>query len=205
MKPTFWKTKNRGKLIYSMAEYRTIEQAKQVEIPSFPVHFAEDYLALTKAFQTEQQSTEDKIRKLYAFTDKLTAFVSPYMVCAKGCAYCCKKNGIHVRTVEAQYIRNSLGLALNSDPAIISGQADLKKPCPFLDANNDCAIYPYRPFKCRTAFTLDNPVFCDSETVHTIYTSNSNRMLTELLNMIDQINENQPIRDIRNFFSEEKT
>ena len=61
--------------------------------------------------------------------------------------------------------------------------------------------HAFRPFKCRTAFTLDNPAFCaDMDARHVIYTSNSNPILNELLNMIVKIDEKQPVRDIRDFF-----
>jgi uncharacterized protein len=186
-----------------MVKYRTIEEAQQIEVPKVPLHLIEEFIAFAKTLPdaTEKNSGET-LRQIYALTDKLTALVSPCAVCEKGCTHCCKID-VHVWPAEAEYIQKFLSIGPQTNPAVLSGHADKQKRCPFLDdAQGICTIYAFRPFKCRTAFTLDDPAFCATpDAVHVIYTSNSNLMLNELLNMIVKINEEQPVRDIRDFFN----
>ena len=113
-------------------EYRTIEEALQVEIPTVPLHLIEEFIAFAKTFRDEKESGDDNLRKIYALTDKLAAVVSPCAVCEKGCTHCCRSD-VHIWPVEARYIQKNSGIALNASHAISSSQADKKKPCPFLD------------------------------------------------------------------------
>ncbi len=181
-------------------KFRTIEEAKAVQIPKLLPSYVEQFNALGKVVRTGNGSPVSKLRKIYALTDALTTFVAPYMVCEKGCSHCCRID-VLVTFVEAQYIEKNLGPVLCAGHAISSGHSEAKRPCPFLSDDSTCSIYEHRPFACRTYYALDNPALCeDANAFHVTYTSKSNRMLNELLNMIGFINGNRPIRDIRDFF-----
>jgi len=65
-------------------KYRTIEEAKAVQIPDIPLQYIEKYNALAKTIRSGNESGVSKLRKIYGLTDALTEFVAPYVVCEKG-------------------------------------------------------------------------------------------------------------------------
>lgn len=181
-------------------KFRTIEEAKAVEIPELPPSYVEQFNALGKVVRTGNESPVSKLRKIYALTDTLTAFVAPYMVCEKGCSHCCRID-VLVSSVEAKYIERNLGLVPRVGHSISSGHSEAKRPCPFLGDGSTCSIYEHRPFACRTYHAVDDPALCeDANAIHVTYTSKSNGMLNKLFHMVGFINGNRPIRDIRDFF-----
>ncbi len=62
--------------------------------------------------------------------------------CRLGCADCCL-DGITVFEVEAEYIKQKAEPILKQKP-------HPKGKCAFLDAQNRCRIYAFRPYVCRT-------------------------------------------------------
>ena len=181
-------------------KYRTIEEANAVQIPELPRTYVERYEALAKSIRLGNESGVSKLRKIFALTDTLAAFVAPYMVCEKGCSHCCHID-VLVTSVEAQYIHRNLGIAPRAGHSISTGHSEAKRPCPFLSNNNCCSIYEHRPFACRTYFAVDDPALCeDPNCEHVTYTSKSNGMLNQLFLMLGFVNGSQPIRDIRDFF-----
>ncbi len=62
--------------------------------------------------------------------------------CKAGCADCCL-DGITVFEIEADYIKRKAQAVLQEKP-------HPKGKCAFLDDNNLCRIYNYRPYVCRT-------------------------------------------------------
>ncbi|MBU1218644.1 YkgJ family cysteine cluster protein [Myxococcota bacterium] len=62
--------------------------------------------------------------------------------CRRGCADCCIDN-ITVFQVEGDWIIQNCNDIINEGSAITDA-------CPFLDNNNSCRIYYYRPYVCRT-------------------------------------------------------
>ncbi|MDR0780167.1 MAG: YkgJ family cysteine cluster protein [Pseudomonadales bacterium] len=183
-----------------MIKFRTVEEAKAVQIPELPRSYSEQFNALEKIVRTGNENSVSKLRKIYALTDMLTAFVAPYMVCQKGCAHCCRID-VLVSSIEAQYIERNLGVVPRSSNSISSGHSESKKSCPFLSEDSACSIYEYRPFACRTYHAVDDPALCeDMDATHVTYTSKSNGTLNKLFYIIGFLNGNRPIRDIRDFF-----
>lgn len=181
-------------------KYRTIEEAKLVQIPNLPPNYVEDFNSLENAVKVGNESATTKLRRIYALTDKLTAFISPYMVCEKGCSHCCKID-VLVSSVEAQYIQKNLSIPLDVGNSFSAGHSEAKRHCTFLDGDSICSIYEHRPFACRTYYTLDDPMLCeDNKAFHVTYTNKSNGLLNKLFHMIGSINGIRPIRDIRDFF-----
>ncbi len=181
-------------------KYITIAEAKKVKIPDLPPTFFTQLNELMKTVQFGNENAVSKLRKIYALTDAVTAFIAPYMVCEKGCFHCCRID-VNVTYVEAQYIRKNRGIAPASGHSISSGHTDAKSPCTFLDTNGYCSIYEHRPFACRTFHAMDDPSLCeDVGTPHVTYTSKSNSVFKQLFHMVAFINNNEPIRDIRDFF-----
>ncbi len=183
-----------------MMKFRTIKEAKFVQIPELPQSLVIEFKALEKIVKSGSGSAVSKLNKIFALTDKITTLIAPYMVCEKGCSHCCKID-VYMTSVEAQYIHKNLDIAPTTGHSLTSGHGQAKRPCTFLDNTGACAIYEYRPFSCRTYFTLDNPMFCkDIEVEHISYTSTSNGLLYKLLELTAYINAKQPIRDVRDFF-----
>lgn len=181
-------------------KYRTIEEANAVQIPELPLSYVEQFRALEIIVRTGNESGVSKLRKIYALTDTLTAFIAPYMVCEKGCSHCCRID-VLVTFAEAQYIKKNLGISPRTGHSISTGHSKAKRPCPFLGADSSCSIYAHRPFVCRTYHAVDDPALCeDQNSIHVTYTSKSNGMLNKLLHMVAFVNGKQPIRDIRDFF-----
>jgi len=178
-------------------KYRTIEEARALQIPEFPISFAQEFELLGKRIRLENESKVGKLRKIYNFADKLGAFIAPYMVCQKGCSHCCRID-VSITSIEAQYIYKNTGIALHPGSSFSGGHSKSKNPCTFLDGNNICTIYENRPLTCRIYYVADSPIFCqDTNFSHVEYRNN---MLIELFRMIFFINDNHAIRDIRDFF-----
>ena len=92
---------------------------------------------------------ETPLEILKAFYEKvdrmaqtLEALNKDRLHCRAGCADCCL-DGITVFEVESDYIRQTA-------PEILNQQPHPKGKCAFLDENNLCRIYPFRPYVCRT-------------------------------------------------------
>ena len=106
-----------------------------------------------------------------------------YICCSKGCALCCKKGVYPCSEIEFQYL--VLGL-INLEPAIIetimqkiselkeaaknNSEGKFIHQCPFLNQQDECYLYEYRPIICRTFGLLhrvgENSVtipFCSEE------------------------------------------
>jgi len=56
--------------------------------------------------------------------------------------------------LEAQFIKNNLNTSLHEENTA-------SNYCPFL-INNNCSIYNFRPFACRTLHAAYNPKYCET-------------------------------------------
>ena len=169
-------------------KYHTINEAKVAQIPAFPSAYFERYKAFAKTIHFGNESVVSKIEKIFAFTDMLTEFVAPYMVCKRGCSYCCHID-LLITSIEAQYIHKNLGIASHVGRSISKGHSEAKRPCPFLSDDFCCSIYAHRPFVCRVYFTLDDPVLCkDPQSMNSRW---SNGIIDKLGVMLIDINGNK--------------
>ena len=87
-----------------------------------------------------------------------------YIFCKKGCAHCCKTGQFPCSELEFRYLQ--LGFfkipmkeqqevikrikSLKAEYKSVDDKEEYKYSCPFLDENNSCTIYEYRPLICRT-------------------------------------------------------
>lgn len=89
--------------------------------------------------------------KVEAFFARVKGRHGVEMMCAPGCAGCCR-GGLSVTAVEADEIRAALA-ALPAETrrrAAARGSVDALDRCAALEADGRCAIYPARPLVCRS-------------------------------------------------------
>ncbi|TWJ19223.1 YkgJ family cysteine cluster protein [Geobacter argillaceus] len=169
-------------------------------LPPIPDHIHNEYQKLASTVQNCVDSHEI-LSKFYAFTDEYNKFVDTFSVCEKGCSYCCHIE-VYITDLEAEYIEQKAKISrVKSLPNTLS-----VSKCPFLNQNNICSIYMYRPFACRTFHALDNPNYCkEMDVAHQTYGAAGGKgipMLEALNNAIKQINGNNCSGDIREYFSQ---
>ncbi len=95
-------------------------------------------------------TSSDFLKELDAFyqeLDKLTCQLysvhGPLLHCGRGCNQCCI-DGITVSPVEAAYIEHKC------KELIRERWTEMQGLCAFLNEEGECAIYPFRPYVCRT-------------------------------------------------------
>ncbi len=112
--------------------------------------------------------------------------VKPLMVCAKGCAHCCKVP-VQVSLLEADYIARKVGVPINR---LAKSRYEMPESvhsyCPLLEqSTGTCSVYAYRPLACRLFVTLDSYKYCENpKTSHYIHTFESQplfKMINEFL------------------------
>jgi hypothetical protein len=90
---------------------------------------------------------QDALRRLHAEVDRAAGAVADRhrgrLQCGRGCAACCVDE-LTVYEVEAERIRRAHGALLEA------GAPHAPGACAFLGAENECRIYPDRPYVCRT-------------------------------------------------------
>lgn len=101
---------------------------------------------------------------------KIFEYQKEYIVCKKGCSYCCERGDYPLSKLEFEYLMSGFEkleenlknqIKQNIETAK-QGDKDSYK-CPFL-IDNACSVYEYRPFVCRTFGVLTedakgNPAF----------------------------------------------
>ncbi|MEJ5364873.1 MAG: YkgJ family cysteine cluster protein [Desulfosoma sp.] len=111
---------------------------------------------------------EDKCKELEVFYETFERATAPFIaqaVCGPGCADCCTNVGeIYAATLEGLRIMTYMeALPIFQAAAlrqkIAENRAQKKHnvllPCPFLDPDKRCAIYPVRPFSCRRLYSVE--------------------------------------------------
>ncbi len=51
---------------------------------------------------------------------------------------------------------------VRKDEELLAAYFKKRIPCPFLNADNDCMIYPVRPFTCRSHLAVSGPHTCET-------------------------------------------
>ncbi len=116
--------------------------------------------------------------QLAAVYERFDAAAAPFRagaVCRVGCAACCIEVGrVDATTMEGMSIRgylHSLPKARRTafEKALVRDRLRRREGgflrCPFLQKNDSCAIYAWRPFSCRQLYSL-HPCTGQGPTVH---------------------------------------
>lgn len=184
-------------------EVKYIERDETRVLPDIP----ENVIAACQTLQVKLDSVKNnpflEISLIYGFLDTFGEFASTFTVCQKGCSACCKI-GVEMTALEASFIEK------NTSHRIVSNkQRKLKTntDCPFL-IDGICSIYEYRPFNCRTFFTVDNPKHCETPNEpHRTYGSLGGQdinIIYQFRKYIDHLNGKRKKSDIRFFFGNHK-
>lgn len=135
-----------------------------------PVKLEKEDANLPRRLRKPRYSHFEKLLAIYEILDRYNALANGLSACSKGCASCCHME-IGMLQVEAGLISAKTGFPakqLSYDPTKKSEIfCDPLRPCPFLDPNLSCAIYPIRPMVCRTHVSFeatDEPCRFESET-----------------------------------------
>lgn len=117
----------------------------------------------------EAGSVDPLMRYLY---DNLSSGIETIahvpIACARGCAHCCRNTWIEATPPEVFFtVRNLpagqrqaatesvLRACEKTEGASLSERLKLKVPCPLLDDDGVCGIYPIRPVACRIAVSAN--------------------------------------------------
>lgn len=180
-------------------EVKYIERDETRALPDIPENVINDCQILHVTLNSIKNDPFLKINLIYKFLNTFGEFASTFTVCQKGCSACCKIS-IEMTALEASYIEKNTSHRIR-----VNKQRKLKTntDCPFLTSGN-CSIYEYRPFNCRTFFTVDNPKYCETpDEPHRTYGNKGGqgiKIIYELRKYIDQLNGKRKKCDIRFFF-----
>jgi Fe-S-cluster containining protein len=95
------------------------------------------------------------VAKIDSFSKALYESQAEHLVCGAGCDACCQQL-LSFAPVEVLHIADWLSSQADDLRTAIGAQVDAYKaagatqPCPLLDNNGRCLIYPVRPIVCRT-------------------------------------------------------
>lgn len=87
------------------------------------------------------------------------------------------------------FVQSSMSNRAESDDEIdevdllLSVFYQAKRPCPLLDSEGSCSIYPVRPLTCRVYMSFSDPVLCDPAYI------NDEIVPTYLLNLEEEAND----------------
>jgi Fe-S-cluster containining protein len=100
-------------------------------------------------------SSRSKLPKLYKLVEEFGDLRSPHVACKAGCSACCRTIPVEISDLEAQHISNATGIAAVALPPGRHTSLDFQDTaCSFL-VDDQCSIYPYRPFNCRSLASVD--------------------------------------------------
>lgn len=114
-----------------------------------------------------------QLQDIYDDFEKAVSGYKAFAVCRAGCAFCCTTVGnVDITTLEGMVIRNHLLTLPQKHRLRLKKALDANRraktpgalvPCPFLAADQTCAVYAVRPFSCRRLYSVktcsaDGPV-----------------------------------------------
>lgn len=140
-----------------------------------------------------------KLEIIYELQDSLSASISKYTPCKKGCSACCHYN-VNVSALEVDYIEKMTGHQRSRKLA--PSENFLGKPCPFL-IDNACSIYEFRPFACRRHHALtEDAYWCDTERCfeHSFPLISYSGLEGAFKQLVSNHNPSTGFKDIRQYF-----
>ncbi|WP_218918489.1 YkgJ family cysteine cluster protein [Pseudomonas alkylphenolica] len=167
-------------------------------LPPIPDSLVREHAKLGFELQNKSESKFDKIRRIYDFLNLYNNFARTFTVCGKGCSACCKVD-VSITKLEAIYIEKNTGRVARRTKKHTRKH---KSSCPFL-VDNNCSVYDYRPFNCRTLYTLDDPKYCETKESHQLYGASGGagiKMIYVLKEFSEYMNGNNGTADIRDYF-----
>ncbi|MEN6585504.1 MAG: hypothetical protein ABFE02_05535 [Sulfuricella sp.] len=131
-----------------------------------------------------------RLKWIYRFHSVYNWFASLFSSNAKSRARECSFE-IYISTLEAAYITENTGIPFSTSSPHSPGH---KSPCPFHSPGKSCSIYRFRPFNCRTPHGPEQHGNGGSGLGY------PSLVPAELCHVIDQLNNGNPKKDIRDFF-----
>lgn len=174
-----------------------------MELPNIPNKLVQEIQLYLNEINM-QKNIFDALKITYNSIEKVNEFLKPYFPCKKGCSDCCRYD-VLITTFEAEYIMINTGKQINRSENYTRNNTST---CPFLDNNNACSIYNYRPMICRMYHSLETPEKCKKENggfikMYGVKESGyGNIIFKSIANWIHSTNNNSKgqYKDIRNFF-----
>ncbi|MBW3474153.1 YkgJ family cysteine cluster protein [Hafnia paralvei] len=183
----------------SKDEIQFIEREEIRIIPDIPNFIVEEHQEVEVKLSLNQYNPFEKLSLIYKFLDTYGDFAENFTVCKKGCSACCKI-GVKMTALEAHYIEKNTTHKIKFDKNRKMRNDD---HCPFLKSNT-CSIYKFRPFNCRTFYTIDHPKYCSTpDEIHQVYGSNGGEgipMIHQFRRYINMINGKRDHTELRKFF-----
>lgn len=145
---------------------------KVLDARSKKANSPKSHARLRKTIYALNNKTIDEVafgEMLSNLDEYLAGFAPSNSLCKRGCGQCC-----HVSTavsyMEALFIAHHTNLEISLNKSIPK-----EGRCKFLDEDNACSIYEYRPMVCRAFYTVDSWEACyvkdSSHYINTIMSS----------------------------------
>jgi len=145
---------------------------------------------------------------LYKIADLHNVPIGRMLSCQEGCSYCCVAP-VDLSAIEARYIAGKAGVAQLENPRHVERQSCYSR-CPFLNEDNECEVYPWRPFNCRTLHAFGTPEQCNPlNNEQQVYFGSvaygyGSSFLSAVSSNIKRLNHSETVLDIRCFFDIEQ-
>ncbi|EHR1005848.1 YkgJ family cysteine cluster protein [Vibrio parahaemolyticus] len=176
-----------------------IDKNTERKLPEIPKNLLAESRTLQGKLDEYDEDPFMKLERVYGFLNSFGEFAKTFSVCSKGCSACCQ-NDVLITTLEANYIAKKTDYKVKRKFRLSKNN---RTPCPFLKEGS-CSIYQYRPFNCRTLYTLDDPKYCDTSEKHQLYGLRGGEgipLIHQYKNYVNRLNANRRSADIRDFFS----
>ena len=163
--------------LHLKAAWQNLTLKQRVHLEEMHHHYEREFAKLRDHPEQEcvAVTIHDLVHEAVERQGKMTPITRARVACTRGCAACCKQS-VTITKPEAvllNLVAKHDGIPINWD--LVERQAKLPsddpqrwheqpiedRACVFLDANNDCMVYAFRPMACRKHFVVDDPDQCD--------------------------------------------
>lgn len=174
-----------------------------MQLPPTPKKYFRKIETILNRLENGRINELGALDEIYNVMNRFNQWIAQFMSCKVKCSHCCSIP-VDLTDLEARYISDKIGIAIN-DPVEVLDHCVTFTPCPFLSHNDECKIYQYRPFNCRTFHSAGNPDDCkypDKTTL--IFGSASHEYSSDFLlqtaMIIHALNSGRGSNDIRQYF-----